>query len=422
VSAQDTTQNDWMQTIGSFNPLDPAFRLDPYPVYRRMLKEQPVYLTPFGVYTFARYDDCLAILRDHRRWSSDEGRSPNYESERHAFRAMLGPDAELIDDRDRPFLFLDPPDHTRLRRLVNLAFTPRAVEALRPRIQKIVDSLLDTLAGAGNMDVIADLAYPLPVIVICEMLGVPPEDQATFKVWSAELARSLEPTITLPPESMRRRVHASKESRDYFRGLVADRRKHLGSDILSALIAAEEEGDKLSEEELLSTCTLLLVAGHETTVNLIGNAMLQLVRHADQLEMLRAQPSLVSGAVEEVLRYDPPVQFDRRLALEDIEIGGVRVAEGQFVILLLGAANRDPAHFPDPDRFDITRNDDRHLSFGQGIHYCLGAPLARMEGAVALGTLTRRFRDFEITTDSLKYKEQIIIRGLESLPIRFKVA
>jgi cytochrome P450 len=272
------------------------------------------------------------------------------------------------------------------------------------------------------MDVIADLAYPLPVIVICEMLGVPPEDQATFKVWSAELARSLEPTITLPPESMRRRVHASKESRDYFRGLVADRRKHLGSDILSALIAAEEEGDKLSEEELLSTCTLLLVAGHETTVNLIGNAMLQLVRHADQLEMLRAQPSLVSGAVEEVLRYDPPVQFDRRLALEDIEIGGVRVAEGQFVILLLGAANRDPAHFPDPDRFDITRNDDRHLSFGQGIHYCLGAPLARMEGAVALVTLTRRFRDFEITADSLKYKEQIIIRGLESLPIRFKVA
>lgn len=405
-----------------FNPFDPGFRIDPYPVYTRLLNEAPIHQTPFGGYAFARYDDCQAILRDHRRWSSDGRRSPNYEILRQAVRATLGPEADLIDESVRPFLFLDPPDHTRLRRLVNQAFTPRAVESLRPRIQEIVDSLLAAVGDAGEMELIADLAYPLPVTVICEMLGVPPEDQPLFKAWSAELARSLDPDIAVAPEVMKRRIHAVKESRDYFGSLVADRRKHPGNDILTALIAAEAEGDKLSEPELLSTCTLLLIAGHETTVNLIGNGALQLLRHPEQLAKLQADPSLAASAVEEVLRYDPPVQLDGRLAAEDNEIGGVTVPKGQFVLLLLGAANRDPAQFEEPARFDITRNDDRHLAFGYGIHFCLGAPLARLEGEIALRSLTQRFRHLRLLVDTPRYKEQITIRGPESLPIGFAPA
>ncbi len=402
-----------------FNPLDQGFRVNPYPVYRRLLEEQPVHVTPFGIPAFARYADCLAILRDHKRFSSDERKSPTYEMERQAVQAALGPEAELIDDADRPFLFFDPPDHSRLRRLVNQAFTPRAVEALRPRIQQIVDGLLDAVAAKGSMDVIADLAYPLPVIVICEMLGVPPEDQSTFRVWSSELARSLDPAITLPPEVLQRRFRAINDSREYFRALVSERRKAPSSDLLSALIAVEEEGDKLTERELLSTCTLLLIAGHETTVNLIANGVLQLLRHPDELTRFAADPSLAPSVVEEVLRFDPPVQFDGRIAIEEVEVGGFRVPQGQFVLLLLGAANRDAEHFPQPDRFDITRNDDRHLAFGYGIHFCLGAPLARLEGQTALRSLVERFSDLRLLSDPPPYKESITLRGPSALPVRF---
>jgi cytochrome P450 len=398
-----------------FNPIDPAFRANPYPIYERILAEDPVHLTPFGVRAFARHADCLAILRDVKHFSSDDRKSPNYGSIREAFTTDMG-DAD-ISDEDRPFLFIDPPDHTRLRRLVNQAFSARTVEALRPRVQEIVDGLLNASEERGSMDAIADLSYPLPVAVICEMLGVPKEDQPIFGVWSEQLARSLDPNIGADAAEIQHRVQAVKASREYFRGLVAERRKSLGSDLISALIAAEDEGDKLSEGELLSTCTLLLIAGHETTVNLIGNGVLQLLQHPDELAKFRANPDLAPTVVEEVLRYDPPVQFDGRICVETAEVAGVTIQPGEFVMQLIGAANRDPSVFTDPGRFDITRGASNHIAFGYGIHFCLGAPLARLEGQIALRSLTQRFPKLRMESNELRYKNQITIRGLAELRV-----
>lgn len=402
-----------------FNPLDPAFRVNPYPTYQRLVREAPVFQTAFGIPAFSRYDDCVAILKDHKRFSSDDRKSPLYGVQREALMTALGDFADQIDDRERPFLFMDPPDHSRLRRLVNMAFTPRAIEALRPRIQEIVDELLDAVAGKSEMEVIGDLAYPLPVQVICEMLGVPKEDHTVFRGWSQVLVKSLDPDIAVQPAELQARFKAIAESREYFKQLIAERRKNPRGDILSALIAAEEEGDKLSEPELISTSRLILIAGHETTVNLIGNAVLQLLRHPEQAAKFIADPSLARGVVEETLRYDPPVQFDGRNCIEDAEVAGHRIEKGQFVLMLLGAANRDPAKFEDPDTYDITRNDDRHLAFGYGIHFCLGAPLARVEGEIALRTLFQRFKNLRLLTENPPYKEMITLRGLEALPVAF---
>jgi cytochrome P450 len=396
-----------------FNPLDPAFRADPYPLYRRLLAEDPVHMTILGVPAFSRHADCIQILKDHKRFSSDNTRAAGYDPQ-----AL--PQMEGVSEGDRPFLFFDPPDHTRLRRLVNMAFSAKAVEALRPRVQEIVDELLDAVAKKGEMDAIADLAYPLPVAVICEMLGVPKEDQPQFAEWSEVLVQSLDPDL-LPPsnEVLERRAWAIRESRSYFRALVAERRKSPGSDILSGLIAAEDEGDKLTEAELLSTCSLLLVAGHETTVNLIGNGIFRLLQRPEQLAKFKASWDLAPKVVEEVLRFDPPVQFDGRICVEQAEVGGFTVQPGQFVLLLIGAANRDPAVFPDePDTFDVTRDATGHIAFGYGIHFCLGAPLARIEGQIALRTLFQRFPNLHRTTEGFPpYRPQITLRGISSLPL-----
>ena len=401
-----------------FNPLDPAFHIDPYAVYARLRAEQPIHESPFGAWVLTRYADCVAILKDHRS-SSDARNSDIFKNA--VEQGLVDPEKQALGNT-QPFLFLDPPDHTRLRGLVSKAFTPKVVEGLRPRIQELVDELLDAVAAKGSMEIIEDLAYPLPVVVICEMLGVPAEDHATFKEWSREAARSLDPEEILPPEVQERRRQAMESFADYFRALIEERRKDLKDDLISALIEAEEAGDKLSEEELLSTCVLLLVAGHETTVNLIGNGALALLRHPDQLEMLRNDPSLAPRAVEEILRYDPPVQMTGRTALEDIQIGGVTIRKGQQAILLLAAANRDPEQFADPDRLDITRSDNRHLAFSFGTHFCLGAPLARLEGEIALGTLVRRFQGLKLQTEAPEYKENITLRGLASLPVAFSAA
>jgi cytochrome P450 len=314
----------------------------------------------------------------------------------------------------------DPPDHTRLRGLVSKAFTPRVVEALRPHIQTIVDGLLDRVRGAGKMDLVEDFAYPLPVIVICEMLGVPLEDRERFKTWGLDIARGLD-AIWLPPDSdvARRSVAARHELAEYFRDLIGRRRTEPRADLLSGLIAAEEAGDKLSEEELLATCILLLVAGHETTVNLIGNGTLALLRNPDQLERLRRQPDLIGAAVEELLRYDGPVQRTARIPSEDVVIGGRTIPKGEMVMPFMGAADRDPAQFPDPDRLDIARADNRHLAFGWGIHFCLGAPLARVEGQIAIGTLVRRLPDLALATERPEFRQSLTLRGLSSLPVSF---
>src|SRR2546428_6436627 len=317
-------------------------------------------------------------------------------------------------------LVRDPPDHTRLRSLVNKAFTPRVVEALRPHIQDIVDGLLKNVAGQGSMDLVEDFAYPIPVIVICEMLGVPVEDRERFKEWGLAIARGLD-TILLPPDSdvPQRSAAARHALGEYFRALIAERRASPRGDLLSALIAAEEAGDKLSEDELLATCILLLVAGHETTVNLIGNGTLALLRHPHELRRLRESPGLIASAVEELLRYDGPVQRTARIPSEDVTIGGRTIGKGEMVLPFIGAADRDPAQFPDPDRLDLARTDNRHIAFGWGMHFCLGAPLARVEGQIAIDALVRRLPKLELVTDEPEYRESLTLRGLKTLQVRF---
>jgi len=396
-------------TQAVFNPLMPEFHSNPYPFYRALREEDPVHQSPLGFWVCTRYDDAVMILRDPR--FGREGMAKRME-------ARLG----LTQDtsRARDMLFQDPPDHTRLRALVSRAFTPRVVEVMRPHIQEIVDGLLDRVDGARAMDVIEDLAYPLPVTVICEMLGVPAADQDIFKSWSTDIARSLDAAI-LPADSdaIPRGRDARLGLADYFRSLIATRRKDPKPDLLSALIAAEEEGNKLSEGELVSTCMLLLIAGHETTVNLIGNGLLALLQHPDQLRALRDDPGLIQTGVEELLRFDGPVQRTGRMTTAEVEIGDKRIPRDSVVVSVIGAANRDPKQFADPDRLDVSRKDNRHIAFGFGIHFCLGAPLARLEGQLALGTLLRRMPKLALVSDVPEWRESSTLRGLKSLPVTF---
>ncbi|MCI3950023.1 MAG: cytochrome [Acidimicrobiales bacterium] len=394
----------------TFDPFDPVFRTDPYPVYARLREENPVHPSALGGLVVTRHADCLHVLR-HPAASSDERNSDLFRAMQEAGEV----DEELVDAR--PFLFLDPPDHTRLRRLVTKAFTPRTIERLRPRVQELVDDLLDARAGTGRIELVEDFAYLVPVQIISELLGVPPEDHERFKGWSRDLARGLDPDFILPPEVVEKRKEAIDAFSAYFLELIAERRRAPQDDLLSALVAAEDAGDRLTERELLSTCTLLLVAGHETTVNLIANGTLALLRHPDELRRLRDDPSIARTAVEELLRFDPPVQLTARVALEDMEIGGQTLAKGTSAILLLGSANRDEAAFAEPDQLDVGRTDNHHLAFGFGTHFCLGAPLARLEGEVALTTLVQRFPGLALATDTPRYKENLVLRGLEELPL-----
>jgi pimeloyl-[acyl-carrier protein] synthase len=393
-----------------YNPLLPEFHANPYPFYRRLREEDPVHASPLGIWVLTRYEDAVMVLRDAR--FGREGIAELQEARLGAARAR--------PKNSRDMLFRDPPDHTRLRSLVSRAFTPRVVEEMRPHIQGIVDGLLDRVEGSGGMDVIEDLAYPLPVRVICEMLGVPTSDQEVFRQWSADIARSLDAAL-FPADSGvgTRGQEASDALKEYFRSLIAVRRKHPQPDLLSGLIAAEEQGDKLTEAELLSTCVLILIAGHETTVNLIGNGLLALLGNPDQLRALANDPGLIQTGVEELLRYDGPVQRTSRMTMADVEIGGKKIAKDSVVVAAIGAANRDPAVFADPERLDVARKDNRHIAFGFGIHFCLGASLARIEGQVAIGTLLRRMPALKLVSDIPEWRESSVLRGLKTLPITF---
>jgi len=393
-----------------FNPLLPEFHADPYPFYRRLREKEPVHQTPMGFWVLTRYDDCVAALRDPRF-----GR----EEFQQLLTAVYGDDTEKTV-LPRSMLFRDPPDHTRLRGLVSKAFTPRTIEVMRGHIQGIVDRLLDRALTQGGMDVIEDLAYPLPVTVICEMLGVPVDDHTSIRGWSADIARSLD-AIGLPSDQsiVDRGRTARRALADYFRALVPERRAKPQADLLSGLLAAEEQGDKLTEPEVIAMCLLLFIAGHETTVNLIGNGTLALLRHPDQLAQVQADPALVPNAIEELLRYDSPVQRTARITTADVDIAGHAIGKGSMVVTALGAANRDPAQFADPDRLDVTRRDVRHISFGYGIHFCLGAPLARVEGQIALGTLLRRAPGLALAETSPEWRESSVLRGLKRLRVTF---
>jgi pimeloyl-[acyl-carrier protein] synthase len=392
-----------------FNPMDPEFVADPYPMYHRLRAEDPVHHSPLGFWVLTRYPDVMAMLRDPRLIKEPIAA---FVAARFGMAVPPGLGLSMLDR--------DPPDHTRLRGLVSKAFTPRALERLRPEIQQIVDGLLDEVEARGSMDLVEEFAYPLPVRVICEMLGVSVKDHERFKAWGLDIARGLD-AIMLPPDSEvgQRSVSGRRALADYLRGLIAERRAAPRDDMLSALIAAEEAGDKLNEEELLATCILLLVAGHETTVNLIGNGTLALLRHPDQLRKLRENPGLIGTAVEELLRFDGPVQRTARIPSEDITIGGQTIGKGEMVMPFLGAADRDPTQFPDPDRLDITRADNRHIAFGMGIHFCLGAPLARMEGQIAINTLLARLPKLALATDRPQFRQSLTLRGLQALPLSF---
>ena len=393
-----------------FNPLDPATHADPYPAYRRLREHAPMLRSPLGSWVLTRYADIARVLRDPIFGVGVD------EASLMLARAQGGPGVPTMMELSRWMLFRDPPDHTRLRTLVNKAFTPRSLDALRPRVQEIVDGLIDGFAGRDEVDLITELALPLPVTVISEMLGLPIEDQPQAREWAEAIAQALDPIVT---EEQARRADAAVDGlAEYIARVVASRRRSLGPDLVSRLIEAEDGGGHLSEAELISTVSLLFGAGHETTRNLIGNGMLALLRNPSELERLRRDPSLMRTAIEEMLRYDSPVQFGGRGARQDTVVAGEKVAAGEPLILLLGAGNRDPEQFSDPDRFDIGRADVKVLSFGGGVHFCLGAVLARTEAQAAIGTLLRRVPSMELTGAELEWRPHITLRGLSSLPVR----
>ena len=391
--------------------LDPSNRANPYPAYAQIRAHGPLQLPDMTLNVFSSFQDCDDALR-HPSSASDRLKST-------AAQREIAEGAEARPIGPPGFLFLDPPDHTRLRKLVSKAFSPKVVNALEPDITTLVDSLLDKVADAGRFEVINDLAHPLPVAVICRLLGVPIEDEPRFSHASALLAAALDPVVSFTgqaPDSFDEMFQAGLWLRGYFRELIARRRSDPGDDLMSALIDVEESGDQLTEEEIIATCNLLLVAGHETTVNLIANAILAMLRHLTQWAALGADPQRVSAVVEETLRYDPPVQLMGRIAADDMTIGDADVPKGDVMMLLLAAAHHDPAAVDRPDEFDPDRETIRHLGFGKGPHFCLGAPLARLEAAVALSKVTARFPQARLAGEP-QYKPNLTLRGMASLEV-----
>jgi cytochrome P450 len=385
--------------------MSPAFRDDPYPHYERFRGPAPLLRVADTIWFALGHGDVTALLR-HPRMSTDES---------HATTEIgqSGPGAV----KSQSLLFMDPPDHTRLRNLVARAFTPRRIEGLRAATEVITAELLDAMpAGRAPVDLIQAFAYPLPVRVICSLLGIPQADEAVFTGWSRGIARSLDPSVLRSPEIDAAIDQARSELRAYLGDLLEFRRKSPGDDLLSGLAAVDADGDRISSGEVLSLAVLLLVAGHETTVNLIGNGVLALLRAPDQLALLRRSPELVGGAVDELLRFDGPVQITQRIATEDMEVVGCQVRRGDEILLVLGAANRDPAVFAEPHRLDVTRDARRHVGFGGGIHHCLGAVLARMETQIALAALLDRFGRIELAGVPVR-RPTFTLRGLETLPI-----
>jgi pimeloyl-[acyl-carrier protein] synthase len=393
-----------------FNPFDPSFQNTLYATYAAIREQQPIYPADLGGWRFwllTRHADVDAVLRDNRFGRGTSVKTAEQiRMEPEPYRAIVA----MLNDW---MILRDPPDHTRLRKLVNRAFTPRVIEGLRPRIQQIADELIERVAGRGSMDLIADYAFPLPIIVIAELLGIPAD---LFRRWSSVLVQNIDLN-----QSNLTAIEGSKvalELAAYLRTMIAERKRQPQADLISELIAAEEQGDKLSEDELIANCALLLAAGHETTVNLIGNGTLALLRNPGQLAMLRHEPALIPNAVEELLRYDSPVQMTFRDVLEDVELEGVPMRRGQQVCTAFGAANRDPAIFAAPDMLDITRKEaSKHLAFAAGIHFCVGAALARAEGQIAIGTLARRLPTLHLQMAEPPLRETIVLRGRSSLPV-----
>ena len=401
-----------------YEPRDPAFQTDPYPVYARMRESGPVHFRLFEqtdgrevpVWILPRWQDCVSVLRD-----------PRFSAQKNFLELITGAASQvdelqpLVRTYHGMMLFVDPPRHTRLRNLVNKGFTPRRVQHQRQRIEAIVTELLDAATTGGHMDLMADLAVPLPIIVIAELLGVPVEDRDRLKIWSDHAAMLLDGTLR--DDHLAVAVPNFLELVEYLKDIIEARRKEPQDDLISALVAAQDADDSLDDYEVLATCALILGAGHETTTNLIGNGMRALLDDRPAFERLGREPGLMPSAVEELLRYDSPVQVTSRIPLEDVEIQGVRIPKGEEVNTLIGSANRDPAQFPDADRLVLDRPDNRHLSFGHGAHFCLGAPLARLEGEIAFGALARRFPEMRLEGNAPPRRAGFVLRGWQSLPV-----
>src|SRR3954470_6386285 len=406
--------NEHVQTTTTeplFNPLSPEFIRDPYPHYQRLRTTDPMHLTPFGAFVASRHAEASVVLRDRRFGKDFVERTIR----RYGPKIMEEP---VFRNMSHWMLQQDPPDHTRLRGLVVKAFTARRGEDMRPRIQQIVDQTLDRIAGRGKMDLIEDFAFRLPVTIICDMLGIPPEHREAFYASSRDGGRVLDP-VPMTPAEIQQGNAGNAMAAMYFHQLFDLRRRQPGDDLTTQLVQAEEDGSKLSNEELTANIILLFGAGHETTVNLIGNGLLALFRNPEQLALLKANPALITNAIEEFLRYDSSVQLTGRVSLEDIDdLGGKKIPKGESVLCLLGSANRDPEVYPDhPDRLDITRPNVRPLSFGGGIHFCLGAQLGRLEAEVAIATLLRRLPDLRLDdAENPKWRPTFVLRGLKSLP------
>ncbi len=390
---------------------NPKTRANPQALYAQMRREDPIHaaigpMTGRRFWFFTRYDDCVAVLKDARFGK---------ELHKHLTPEQLVGQPVNSDEFaviNRHLLDLDPPDHTRLRGLVHKAFTPRMIENLRGRIQEIADNLLDAVTGEHEIDLLETYGFPLPITVIAELLGVPASDRDRFRAWTKALLFGLD------EEQARVSV---LEFAMYMHAMIEERQKNPQDDLISSLVAVEETGDMLSREELLSMIFLLLVAGHETTVNLIGNGMLALMQHPDQILLLRENPSLIRSAIEEMLRYNGPVETPTlRFAFEEVHMEDKIIMPGDVIMPSLLGANRDPAHFPDPDRFDIRRDPNKHIAFGNGIHYCLGAPLARLEGEIAIQTLLRRLPSIELNTavENLEWNDNLLLHGMKGLPVR----
>lgn len=375
---------------------------NPHIFYAQLRSAEPLhYVEGINAWLTTTYEDALFVLKDPRFTKDRKKVFPPQQEEHSSIQASIF----------QNMLTVDPPDHTRLRRLVSKAFTPRMIEQLRPRIQQITDELLDAVQDQGQMDLIMDFAYPLPITVICEMLGIPAKDRKPFRAWTQMIVNMQEESVA----GMEAFLH-------YIETLLAEKRAHPGNDLASGLVQVEENGDQLSENELISMIFLLILAGHETTLNLIGNGTLALLEHPEQIGLLRADPSLLPTAIEELLRYTAPVSLsDERWASEDIPLHGKVIRKGEQVMATLIAANADPQQFSDPTVLDITRQENQHLAFGKGIHFCLGAPLARLEGQIAFGTLLRRLPNLRLASnpEQLIWNNNPMLRGLTSLPVAF---
>lgn len=400
------------RVLSLYHLLDPEVLADPYPLYHRLRDEDPVHWDPFlHAWVVTRYTDVVHVLHHF-----SANRTPTPQQLSAMGLSALNPIAQVMV---RQMLFLDPPDHTRLRALASAAFTPRRVERLRSHIQEIMDRLLDRVIASGHMDVIADFASPAPAIVTAEMFGIPVQDHAQLKDWSADFAEMLG-NFQHNPDRFPRVLRSVESMCSYFRSAMREQRNEPRDGLIQAMMAAEVDGNKLTQEEIVANLIVTMVGGQETTTNLIGNGLLTLLHRPSEMDRLRSDPALIPSAVEELLRFESPSQHTARLAPDDVELGGRSIRKRQAVIAVMGAGNRDPERFPDPDRLDLARKDNRHLAFGWAAHFCFGAALARLEGQIAFATILRRMPELKLDAAApLVWRHNLGLRGLTALRVMF---